>query len=255
MEENGVHSQELPTIIRSLAERFPHNPFFEYLLPWENVIYSILVAGIILLFAFFATRNTRKIPDRMQNFAELIVEGIDDFVCAIIGPNGREFTPFIGTLFIYIFCLNLVGLIPFLKSPTANLSTTFALGICVFFYVQIIAVKKLGFIGYLDHLSGGLRGPLALTVILPVFMLVLHIITEFFRPISLALRLRGNIWGDEMLLGVLAHFGLPGLPLLFFNTLMSVLAGVMQAVVFTLLSTVYIALVMPHSYEENNEKH
>ena len=115
--------------------------------------------------------------------------------------------------------------------------------------MQYTALRELGFLGYLDHLAGKPRGVIAATVIFPVFMFVLHIITELIRPLSLSLRLRGNIWGDEMLIAVLSRFGVAGLPLLFFNMAMTVLTAVIQAVVFCLLTTIYLALVLDHEEE------
>ena len=147
----------------------------------------------------------------MQAAFEVIAEGLDNFVCGIMGPKGRKYTPFVGTLFIYILLMNLSGLIPFIKASTASWSTTLALALCVFFYVQYTAIRELGFLGYLDHLAGKQRGALAFTVIMPLFMLILHVLTELIRPISLSLRLRGNIWGDETLIALLSGFGIKGL--------------------------------------------
>jgi F-type H+-transporting ATPase subunit a len=101
----------------------------------------------------------------------------------------------------------------------------------------------------LDHLAGKQRGVLAFTIIMPLFMLILHILTELIRPISLSLRLRGNIWGDEVLIALLSGFGIKGLPLLLFNMSMAILTSVVQAAVFCLLTTVYLALVLTHEEE------
>ena len=112
-----------------------------------------------------------------------------------------------------------------------------------------INARSSGFLGYLDHLAGKPRGVLAFTVIMPLFMFILHILTELIRPISLSLRLRGNIWGDEVLIASFAGFGIKGLPLLMFNMLMGMLASVVQAAVFCLLATIYLALVLDHEKE------
>ena len=185
------------------------------------------------------------IPGRLQNSAEFFVGSIDDFVRGIIGEKGRKYTPFIGTLFIYIFFMNLFGLIPLMKSSTSSWSTTLALALCVFTYVQYTAVKELGFLGYMDHLAGKPRGAFAFTLVFPILMFFLHMISEFIKPISLSLRLRSNIWGDDVLLAVLGRFGIAGFPLFFFNTLMAVLTALVQTVVFCFLSTIYFSLVMP----------
>ena len=240
---------ELPNIFAILAQKFPENHFFRFVHLWENVSYSLVIVLVLGILAFFACRKKSLVPGRVQAAAELIVSGLDNFVCGIMGPKGTKFTPFIGTLFIYILSMNLSGLVPFLKASTASWSTTMALALCVFFYVQYTAIRELGFLGYLDHLAGRQRGILAFTVIMPLFMLILHILTELIRPISLSLRLRGNIWGDEVLIALLSGFGIKGLPLLIFNMLMSILAAVVQAAVFCLLTTIYFALVLTHEEE------
>jgi len=236
-------------IFAILSDKFPENHLLKFIHLWENVSYSLIIVLVLGILAFFACRKKSLIPGRLQAAAELIVSGLDDFVCGIMGPRGRRFTPFIGTLFIYILFMNLSGLIPFMKASTASWSTTMALALCVFFYVQYIAIKELGFLGYLDHLAGKQRGVLAFTVIMPLFMLILHLLTELIRPVSLSLRLRGNIWGDEVLITLLAGFGIKGLPLLIFNMLMGVLASVVQAAVFCMLTTIYLALVLSHEEE------
>ncbi|MFA6130295.1 MAG: F0F1 ATP synthase subunit A [Candidatus Omnitrophota bacterium] len=240
---------ELPDIFSILADKFPLNPFLKFIYLWEHVSFSLAIVLILGILAYFACRRKSLIPGRLQAAFEMIAAGLDDFVCGIMGPKGRRFTPFIGTLFIYILCMNLSGLIPFMKAPTASWSTTLALALCVFFYVQYTAIKELGFLGYLDHLAGKPRGVLAFTIIMPLFMLFLHVITELIRPLSLSLRLRGNIWGDEVLIGLLSGFGIKGLPLLFFNMLMAVLTAIVQAAVFCLLTTIYFALVLDHEEE------
>jgi len=240
---------QMPNIFSILSAKFPGNYFFKFVHLWENVSFSLLIVLVLGVLAFFACRKRSLIPNRLQASAELIVSGLDDFVCGIIGPKGRRFTPFIGTLFIYILFMNLSGLVPFMKASTASWSTTLALALCVFFYVQYTAIKELGFLGYLDHLAGKQRGVLAFTVIMPLFMLILHILTELIRPISLSLRLRGNIWGDEVLIALLSGFGIKGLPLLLFNMFMGILASIVQAAVFCLLTTIYFALVLDHEEE------
>ncbi|MFA5146446.1 MAG: F0F1 ATP synthase subunit A [Candidatus Omnitrophota bacterium] len=238
--------RELPNIVTLAAECLKGTPWSGYLIRWENLIFSVIVISVIALTAYAASRRISPLPGRLQNALELFVGGVDDFVCGIIGPKGRQYTPFIGTLFIYIICMNLSGIIPFMKSSTSSWSTTLALALCVFAYVQYAAVKELGLIGYADHLLGRPRGIIAFSVFIPLMMLILHVVSELVRPISLSLRLRSNVWGDDMLLAVLAGFGIKGIPLLFFNTLLVILASVVQAVVFCLLTTIYFTLVLTH---------
>ncbi len=240
---------ESPNIITLLASTVKGSPLAFFLKTWENAILSFMVAAFITLIFYLVSRKMTLIPGRFQLAAELMVGGIAEFVSGILGHNGRKYLPFIGTLFIYILFSNLLGVIPFFKSPTSDLSMTFALSLCVFIYVQYTAVKEMGFKGYLDHLMGNPRGVMAFTVIMPLFMFVLHLVSEFIRPVTLALRLRSNILGDEMLLSILAGLGIWWLPLLFFSMLLSVLGAIIQAFVFSLLSTVYFALVLTDEHK------
>ena len=245
--------QELPNLVTLIAERFSHAQWAHELILWENVIFSFLVILGLLLFGYFASRKAKLIPGRLQNFAEIIVSGVDNFVCGILGEKGRRFVPFLGTLFIYIVVMNLIGLVPFFKSSTSSWSTTLALSLCVFVYVQYTAFKELGFLGYLDHMMGKPRGILAFSVVIPIMMFFLHIVSELVRPISLSLRLRSNVWGEDVLLGVLSNLGIGFFPLTVFSMFLAILASVVQALVFCLLSTIYFALVLTHEEKKGVE--
>jgi F-type H+-transporting ATPase subunit a len=212
----------------------------------EDILYSLGIIILIISVSCLACRRSALVPGRLQNAAEILFGGIDDFVCGILGPKGRKYTPFIGTLFIYILCMNLAGIAPFMKSPTSNWSTTLALALCVFVLVQYSAFRELGFLGYLDHLLGRPRGLVAFSIFIPVLMFFLHIITELIRPVSLSLRLRSNIWGDDMLISVLAGFGIKAVPLILFSMGIIIIGAIVQAVVFSLLTTIYVAMVLTH---------
>jgi F-type H+-transporting ATPase subunit a len=241
---------ELPNIVSLISERFKGVPAIERLARHETVVFSLISIAVISIITILASRRLEIVPGRLQSAFEMLVEGLDSFVCGILGPKGRRFTPFIGTLFVYILFMNLAGLVPFMKAPTSSWSVTLALAICVFCYLQYTALRELGLFGFIDHLMGQPRGILAASVVIPLFMIFLHTVAELIRPISLSLRLRSNIWGDDMLLMVLAGFGLKGLPLLIFNTLLALLAAVVQACVFCLLTTIYFVLVLSHENEK-----
>ncbi|MDD5439099.1 MAG: F0F1 ATP synthase subunit A [Candidatus Omnitrophica bacterium] len=237
---------ELPNIVGITAGFFKGTAFARFILRWEDVIFSLMVIGLILLLVRLGSRRLAHVPGRLQSFLELFVGGFDEFVRGILGPQARKFTPFLGTLFLYILAMNLIGMIPFMKSATSSWSMTMALALCVFVYVQYTAIRGMGIVGYIDHLAGKPRGVMAIIFVFPVFMLFMHIITELIKPFSLSLRLRSNIWGDEMLVSVLAGYGLPAVPVLFFNMFLLLIAAVVQALVFCLLATVYFALVLEH---------
>ncbi len=237
---------EIPNLVTILAERAEGTALATFLVTWENLIFSIMVVVAISIAAFILSKKNDIIPGRLQSAVELFVGGVDDFVCGIIGPNGRKFTPFVGTLLIYILIMNLSGLVPLMKSSTTSWSVTLALALCVFVYVQYASIKELGLLGYIDHLMGRPRGIIAFTVFVPAMMLFLHIVSELVRPISLSLRLRSNIWGDDLLLSFIAGFGIKGLPLMVFNSVLIVVASIVQASIFCLLTTIYFAFAVAH---------
>lgn len=246
MAEGRVGHPEFPNMVTLLADRFEGRTLGEFLHQWEDVIFSAMIVALLSITVYLVSRRSRRIPGRWQSAVELLVGGFDDFVCGILGPQGKKYTPFIGTLFIYILFMNMAGLIPFLKSPTANLSTTVTLALCVFVYVQYTAFKEFGFLGYLDHLAGKPRGGLALSIVFPVMLFAMHLVSELFKPVTLALRLRSNILGEDILLAVLAGLGIPflGWMLMFFSMLLAIVAAVVQAFVFSVLTSVYFALVL-----------
>lgn len=246
MAQAHISQPELPNLVTLLADRVKSSELAHSLYLWQNIIFSLFVVALISIVAYFGCRKKKSIPDRLQNGIEVIVGTLDEFVCGILGDKGRKYTPFIGTLFIYILSMNLMGLLPLMKSSTSSLSTTLALALCVFIFVQYTAFKELGSIGYLDHLLGKPRGGLALSIVFPLIMFFIHTLTELIRPVTLSLRLRSNIWGDDLLLAVLAGFGAKGIPLLVFSSILTIIASLVQAMVFCLLTTVYLALITTH---------
>lgn len=250
MAETHVAQPELTNFITVLAHAIGPGPVSDWLIRLEPVIFSSVIILVISSLAWLAGRRLSvAAPGRAQYVAELLAGGLDDFIRGVLGPSGRSFTPFIGTLFIYILFMNVSGIIPMLKSSTSSWSTTLALALCVFFYLQYTSIRALGFGGYVYHLLGRPKGIIAMSVFIPALMLFIEIITQFVRPLSLSLRLRSNIWGDDMLLAVLSGFGLTGIPLLVFNMLLAILASVVQAAVFCLLTTIYFALALEGAEE------
>ncbi len=259
--EGGGHGvPEVPNLITILNEKWGDVPFIKLLHHRENVVFAGLIILLITIVAYLASRRKSTIPGRLQSIVEMAVEELDNLVCGIIGPGGRRYTPFIGTLFIYIFTMNIAGLIPGMKSPTSNINTTAALAICVFLYVQWTGIRELGIIGYVDHLVGQPRN--AVGFILSPLMFLIHIVGEFAKPVSLALRLFGNITGEDVLLAVFVTLGIMalsftkgpvGIPLQIIFYPLILLFSTIQALVFSLLSTIYISLMLPHRADSQHE--
>ena len=204
-----------------------------------HVIHSWFVIVLLIAGALILVRGIQLIPRKGQNVLELIVGGLEDFMVEITGPEGRAFFPYIATIFLYILFSNLLGLVPGFFSPTANLNTTLSLAICTFILTHIIGIKFHG-VKYVRHFLGPVWA-------LAPLMLIIELIGHFARVMSLSIRLFGNIFGKEKVLGILfalAGFALAPLPILFLGILVSFI----QAVVFTLLSIVYFAGAMEEAH-------
>jgi F-type H+-transporting ATPase subunit a len=156
--------------------------------------------------------------------------------------------------------MNLAGEFPLGKSPTASPNTTVALALCVFVYVHFIGLTRNGPVGYLKHLAGNPRSGVEWAFV--PLMLPIHVIGEIARPVSLSLRLFGNVTGEDVLLFAFCVLGVTtlsfvdspiGIPFQIQIIQLAIMTSFIQALVFTLLSTIYILLWLPH--EEHGEEH
>lgn len=209
-----------------------------------NTYFAVVLLTVLFV---FATRNLKRLPEgKGQTLLELFVGGIMDFFGGILGEHGRKYVPFVGSYFIFIITLNYLGLIPGFQSPTADLNTTLALGISAVLGVQIIAIKENGLGGYLKHLLGDPPW-------LGILMFPLEVIAQLSRAGSLAIRLFGNIFGEESVIIELTKLGLiltiasiPFLPVQVPMLFFGLFGGFLQAFVFTLLTSIYIVLFVEH---------
>ena len=265
---------ELPNVITLLSNRWHDQPLVAWLHHWENLVFALIIAALLSAVAWRYGRKPATIPQGWQNLLELLVDGIDRFVQSVAGPGGRRHTPFIGTLFLYIWLMNLSSLLPGMKPATSSLNTTIGLALVVFGYVQWTRIRELGLWAYLDHMAGSPRfddvvaAPLPLKcLLLPIklfvagLLVVLELLGELIKPISLSLRLGFNIFAEDVLLAVLVGLGITagialhlpaGLPIQFFVVPLVLIFSTVQALVFSLLSTVYIALMSPQGAEHHH---
>ncbi len=194
------------------------------------IVYTWVVIVLLGVLSFLATSALKTIPSGLQNFMEVVVDGIEKMIVDAMGEHGRPYFPLIATLALFILVSNLIGLIPGFFPPTANLNTTAACAVIVFLATHIIGVKQHGF-HYLKHFMGPIWW-------LSPLMFFIEIIGHLSRPLSLSLRLFGNMNGHELVLMIffaLAPFLVP-LPMM----LMGVLVSFIQAFVFMLLTMIYI---------------
>jgi F-type H+-transporting ATPase subunit a len=193
------------------------------------MIYIIVALGI---FSLIMSKRWSLLPGGLQSILEEILVGLEGLVEETMGPKGKKYFPFIVTLFIYILIANALGMIPGFLPPTANLNSTAGLAIMVFLATHIIGLKEHG-IKYIKHFTGPIWWLVPL-------MLPLEIIGHFARPLSLSLRLFGNMMGHERIVGVLLILMPLAYPMLAFSTVLGILVIFIQAFVFTLLAMMYI---------------
>jgi F-type H+-transporting ATPase subunit a len=197
----------------------------------EHVTYTWFVMLLLTVLAFIVSRGIKEVPSGWQNLMESVVGGIENLIEETMGPKGKTYFPLIATLALFILVSNLIALVPGFYPPTANLNTNAAMALTVFAMTHIIGVKEHG-IGYLKHFMGPI-------LVLSPLIFIIEIIGHLARPLSLSLRLFGNMYGHEIVLMIffaLVPFLLP-IPMM----LMGVLIAFIQAFVFTLLAMIYIA--------------
>lgn len=240
-------------------EAIEHPPLF--MLPGipAHVTYTWVVMAVLTILAVASSRNLALVPRGLQNFMEVVLEQFMNLLDEVIGRDGRRYLPLIGTLGLFIVLSNLLGLIPGLMAPTSNLNTTAACAVIVFFTYHVIGIRKQGVLGYLRHLCGPI-------IWLAPLMFVIEIFSHLARPLSLSVRLFGNMMGGHILLAVMfllmgfdgllgwlltgtpiaVVMGLPGTALLvaftaWFLLPLKLFVAFLQAFIFCMLSMLYIA--------------
>ena len=221
----------------------PDDTIAFYLGQWGvnlTIAFTWLVMGLLLFFAWLGTRPLRRSgePSRWQLGLEIIVEAVADQIRPIAADRPERFVPFVGTLFLYIATCNVLSIVPGFEPPTGSLSTTAGLAICVLFAVPYFGVRERGL------------GPYLRSYIEPnPIMLPFNIIGELSRTLSLAIRLFGNVMSGSLIAAVL----LAVIPLLFPAVMQAfgLLTGLIQAYIFAVLATVYIASAVEVQHKPN----
>ena len=198
-------------------------------------VHTALMIYIIIglaIFSFLMAKRLKMVPGQTQSIIELVVDAFTGLIDQSMGPKGRRYFPFIMTFAVFIFFANVLGMIPGLLPPTANLNTTVALALIVFFATHIIGVKEHG-LKYLKHFVGPVWW-------LAPLMIPIEIIGHIARPVSLSLRLFGNMMGHEQIVTVLLILMPAAYPLLALSTALGVLVIFIQSFIFALLSMMYL---------------
>ncbi|RIL08543.1 MAG: ATP synthase F0 subunit A [Proteobacteria bacterium] len=231
-----------------------HTTYLSYIIPDENWqkfgLALTLGAGLILLGKALTSRLSTKsemegaiIPaEKLDTFGffDFFVESFQKFYDSILGSEDRRHMPFVATIFLFIFCANLLGLIPGMPAITTTVWVNVAMALVVFIYFNWQGIKANGVIGYLKHFCG----PIAF---LAPIIFILEIVSTCIRLLTLNLRLYWNISADHIVLGTFTDLAPAGVPALFYA--MGTFVSFMQAFVFTVLTMIYILLAVQHEEE------
>ena len=217
------------------------------LLPDHSATATLVIAAL-LVWALVALRQVRAasdpvVPDATltaRNTLEIFVQWFVGFIEGLLGHKGRQYIHVYATFFLFILAANLIGLIPGFIPPTSNFNVTFALGVISFLVYNYYGFRAKG-VGYLKHFVGPIWW-------LAVLMLPLELIDNFVRPVSLALRLFGNMTGDHLVLEIFTDLTKVVIPVIFYA--LGAFVSLIQAFVFTILSIIYLSLAL-----EEHEEH
>ena len=204
-------------------------------------------AGVIVLLSLSAHlalgRGEKAIAPMGRFSLKGLFEVVTEFIVALcdmmIGAKGRCFVPLFATLFLVIFINNIIGLLPGMTPSTENINTTFAIGLFSFVVYNLYGIREHG-VGYVKQFLGPL-------IFLAPLMLLIELVSHIVRPVSLGLRLQGNMVGDHTVLGIFLDL-LPytGVPVIFYA--LGLFVCFMQAFVFTMLSMIYVSMAISHDH-------
>jgi F-type H+-transporting ATPase subunit a len=251
-----------------------HPPIFSLPGIPDHVTYTWLVMIVLVTVAFVASRNVQLVPRGLQNAIEVVLEQFIGMIDDVMGHEGRRYLPLIATLGLFILGANLLSLVPGMAGPTANLNTTAACALVVFFAYHYIGVRKQGALTYLKHFMGPV--PLALKPL----MFVIEIISHLARPLSLTLRLFGNMVGGHILLAIIFFLmglqgligwalsgsgigavvgGIGGIVMIVFTVgflyPLKILVSFLQAFIFVMLTMLYISGAIEEAEHHSGEHH
>jgi F-type H+-transporting ATPase subunit a len=209
----------------------------------------LLVTGVVYR-AQLSTAKNVTIPDRgisTRNMVEALGQAMYGTAKTVMGEeSAKKYYSYVIFVFFFILINNLIGILPGSMSANQNLNTTLALGIFTFIYFNFQGIRAVGFINYMKHFAGPM--PALALLVFPI-----EIISVSVRPLSLALRLRGNMDGDHLILGIFSELVPYLVPIPFYA--MGIFVGFLQAFVFTLLTMIYIGMATAHHDHGEHDHH
>jgi F-type H+-transporting ATPase subunit a len=220
----------------------------ETAVPWYTVMFIIACLISIGVVWLLRRKLSEDEPSGGQQTLEVGVLAVRNLIVDVIGPHGVKYFPVVATFGVLILISNLLGFFPGMMSPTASTSVTFALGISSFAYYNYIGIKENGLLGHLKHFMG------PVLAIAPL-LFIIELISNLVRPMSLGIRLFGNLFADEKVVENIANLAPPytywGVPVLLMP--LGLFVAFIQTFIFMFLSMVYISEVSHAPHDEHAE--
>ena len=217
--------------------------------PWDNsVVMEILVVALLVVtVAILRSSLSVDNPGKLQHIFEMLQEFFKTTIDEVGIHHGEKYIPYIGMMFIFILSMNLIGMIPAFESPTMSPWVPAGLAVVTFIYFNAMGFAAHG-IKYLAHFAGPVRFPNPIgNFAIIVFMSFIEVISLFIRPLSLTVRLYGNMFAGEQVTNVFLSLTKIVIPVIFMG--LHLFVAVIQAYVFFLLTTIYIAGATAHEDE------
>jgi F-type H+-transporting ATPase subunit a len=215
-----------------------------------HVATALFTTLLITIFCLIAFRANKKNPNHdpahkfsVKGLAEVLTEFICGLVDTVIGSHGEKYVPMFGAIFVYILVNNIMGLVPGMTPATDNFNTTLSVGLFTFVAYTVLGIREHKH-HYIKQFTGHLPLNISPILLLLPLMFVIELVSHVVRPMSLGLRLRGNMVGDHTVLGIFTDLVPIGIPVIFY--LLGIFVCFVQAFVFTLLSMVYVSMAVAH---------
>jgi F-type H+-transporting ATPase subunit a len=263
-----VHHFQM-TVTRPIWDRIlipfgttPEAVFGEYTpetaIPWYTIMFVIACILTMVVVWIFKGKLSAEDPSNGQLTLEAGVLALRNLVVSVIGEHGFKYFPVVGAFAVLVLISNLMGLFPLFMSPTASINVTLALGIASFIYYNYVGISENGLLAHLGHLTGP-RLPLLLAVIITPLIFLIELFSNMIRPMTLGIRLFANMFADEQIAAIISGLFPPFTQILVPVVLLplALFVALVQTLVFTLLSMIYISEVShaPHDHAHEEEHH
>jgi len=227
-------------------------------IPWYTIMFVIACILTMVVVWILKGKLSAEDPSSGQLTLEAGVLALRDLVVSVIGEHGFKYFPVVGTFAVLVLISNLMGLFPLFMSPTAHVSVTFALGIASFIYYNYVGISENGLLAHFGHLTGP-KLPLLLTLIITPLIFLIELFSNMIRPMTLGIRLFANMFADEQIAAIISGLFPPFTQVLVPVVLLplALFVALVQTLVFTLLSMIYISEVShaPHDHAHEGEHH